>query len=83
MQFRKAFSESSRGIRTCKELLNQWDTVSAEDKSVFTDRLDKDLSKALNVAKEIENAKQLVEEYHDKANKHNYEKLEDDTKKKK
>ena len=82
-QYEKAIRYLRKSLNDSKELLEQWDTVSAEDKSVFTDRLDKDLSKALNVAKEIENAKQLVEEYHDKANKHNYEKLEDDTKKKK
>ena len=50
-----------------------------EDKGVFSDRLDKDLAKALNVAKEIENAKQLSEQYHAKANKKNYETVEEDS----
>ena len=55
----------------------RWETISPEDKSAGSERLDKDLSKALNVAKEIENAKQLIEQYHDKANRSNYEKLDD------
>ena len=45
----------------------------------MTERLDKDLAKALNVAKEIEAAKDLIEAYHTKANRQNYEVLKDET----
>ena len=43
--------------------------------------IDKDLAKALNVAKEIESAKQLVEEHHLAANHHNYETVDKGNKK--
>ena len=63
-------------------MLNKWENITPEEKSVYTERLDADLRKALSVAKEIQNAKQLVDEYHDKANCQNYEVLKEDNKKK-
>ena len=45
--------------------------------------LNNDLSKALSVAKEIENAKDLIEAYHFAANRHNFEELKEGKQKKK
>ena len=81
-QYEKAIRYLRKSLFDVKTLLNNWDTISPEDKGAYTEHLDKDLSKALSVAKEIENAKQLSEEYHAKANKHNYESLGEDKKKK-
>lgn len=78
-QYEKAIRYLRKSLNDSKTLLAQWETVTPEDKSVFYERLDKDLSKALNVAKEIENAKELIEQYHNKANRRNYEVLEDDS----
>ena len=47
------------------------------------ERLNADLGKALNVAKEIENAKGLIEQYHMNANRKNFETLAEDKKSKK
>ena len=58
-----------------------WDSVDETEKSVYIDRLDKDLYKALNVAKEIETARDLNDEYHFKANRKNYESLDEPKKK--
>ena len=78
-QYEKAIRYLRKSLGDCKNLLDHWDNISVEDKGVFSDRLDKDLAKALNVAKEIENAKQLSEQYHAKANKKNYETVEEDS----
>ena len=80
-QYEKAIRYLRKSMVDCKYLLNNWDKITPEDKGVYSDRLDKDLAKALNVAKEIENAKQLSEQYHNSANKKNYETLEDDSSK--
>ena len=53
----------------------KYDELTPEEKGVMYERLDKDLSKALIVAKEIENAKELIEAYHNKANRHNFEEI--------
>ena len=84
-QYEKAIRYLRKSLFDVKTLLNNWETISPEDKGAYTDHLDKDLNKALSVAKEIENAKQLIEEYHFKANKHNYESINDenDSKRKK
>ena len=80
-QYEKAIRYLRKSLADCKNLLQHWENISPEDKGVFSDRLDKDLAKALNVAKEIENAKQLSEQYHNQANKKNYETVEDDSSK--
>ncbi len=77
-QYEKAIRYLRKSLNDTKPLVKKWDTISIEDKSVFTDKLDKDLSKALNVAKEIENAKELIEQYHNKANRSNYEVLQEE-----
>ena len=47
--------------------------LTPEDKGVIYQRLNTDLGKALNVAKEIEAAKELIEQRHAEANKKNFE----------
>ena len=81
-QYEKAIRYLRKSLFDVKTLLNNWDTISPEDKGAYTDHLDKDLNKALSVAKEIETAKQLSEEYHAKANKQNYESISEDKHKK-
>ena len=76
-QYEKAIRYLKKSSKDTQALMSGWETISPEEKSAGSERLDKDLSKALNVAKEIENAKQLIEQYHDKANRSNFEKLDD------
>ena len=80
-QYEKPLRYLRKSNQDAKTLLNKWEHITPEDKSVYTERLDSDLSKALSVAKEIQTAKQLVDEYHDKANRRNYEVLDEDKKK--
>lgn len=80
-QYEKPLRYLRKSNQDAKVLLNKWETITPEDKSVYTERLDHDLSKALSVAKEIETAKQLVDEYHNKANRQNYEVLKEEKKK--
>ena len=81
-QYEKATRYLRKSLNDTKNLLKDYDELSLEDKNVMYDRLDKDLSKALNVAKEIENAKDLIEEYHNKANRKNYETIQEEKHKK-
>ena len=81
-QYEKAIRYLRKSLNDTKVLFNEWDTVNETDKSVYIERLDKDLYKALNVAKEIETARDLIDEYHFKANKKNFESLEEPKKKK-
>ena len=82
-QYEKATRYLRKSLNDTKALINNYDLLTPEDRNVHTERLDKDLSKALNVAKEIEAAKDLIEQYHAKANRQNYEVLKDETKDKK
>ena len=77
-QYEKAIRYLRKSLNDSKDLLKKWETITPEEKSTFADKLDKDLSKALNVAKEIENAKELIEAYHTKANRNNYETLKEE-----
>lgn len=81
-QYEKATRYLKKSLADTKTLIKDYDRLSAEERSVLTDRLDKDLAKALNVAKEIESAKDLIESYHMKANRSNYEKITEDKKSK-
>ena len=72
-QYEKATRYLRKSLVDTKILARDYDKLSEEEKNVMYVQLDKDLSKALNVAKEIEEAKQLIEQYHDKANRQNYE----------
>lgn len=81
-QYEKAIRYLRKSANDAKSLLNEWENITPEDKSVYCERLNADLSKALNVAKEIENAKQISEEYHHNANRKNFETIEEDKSKK-
>ena len=72
-QYEKATRYLRKSLGDVKGLIQNYETTSLEERGVLADRLDKDLAKALNVAKEIENAKGLIEDYHTKANRQNYE----------
>ena len=78
-QYEKATRYLRKSLFDVKTLIDNYDTTSPADRGVYTERLDKDLSKALSVAKEIENAKTLVETYHTNANRQNYEVIKDDS----
>ena len=80
-QYEKATRYLRKSLADTKNLLKEFDNLNHEERSVLTDRLDKDLAKALNVAKEIEAAKEIIDSYHTKANRKNYEVPEDDSKK--
>ena len=77
-QYEKATRYLRKSLFDVKTLIDNYDTTYPADRGVYTERLDKDLSKALSVAKEIENAKTLVETYHTNANRQNYEVIKDD-----
>ena len=74
-QYEKAIRYLRKSVSDCNSLIKRWDNITIEDKTVFIERLNADLNKALNVAKEIENAKEIIEQYHEKANRQNYEKV--------
>ena len=82
-QYEKATRYLRKSLIDTKELIAKYDTLSPADRDVLTAGLDKDLAKALNVAKEIEQAKDLIETYHTQANRHNYEVLVDENDKSK
>ena len=77
-QYEKPLRYLRKSNQDAKVLLNKWETSTPEDKSVFTEQLNADFSKALMVAREIENAKDLIEQYHFNANKKNYETITDE-----
>ena len=77
-QYEKAIRYLRKSLIDTNSLIKKWETITVEDKSTFTEKLNLDLSKALNVAREIENAKELIEQYHVKANRQNYEVISDE-----
>ena len=77
-QYEKATRYLRKSLFDVKELIRVYDTTSPMDRGVYTEKLNQDLGKALSVAREIENAKGLIEQYHNKANRQNYEVLKDD-----
>ena len=82
-QYEKSTRYLRKSLGDVKTLMNNYDTLSEGDKSVMYERLNADLGKALNVAKEIENAKGLIDQYHKNANRKNFETLAEDKKDKK
>ena len=74
-QYEKAIRYLRKSVIDCSALIKKWQTITVEDKSVFIEKLNADLNKALSVAKEIETAKEISEQYHEKANRQNYEKV--------
>ena len=77
-QYEKSIRYLRKSLADTNALIKKWDTISVEDKSAYIEKLNMDFNKALNVAREIENAKELVEQYHMKANRKNYETIVDD-----
>ena len=77
-QYEKSIRYLRKSLADTNALIKKWDNISIEDKSAFTEKLNLDLAKALNVAREIENAKELVDQYHMTANRKNYETIVDD-----
>lgn len=80
-QYEKATRYLRKSLMDVRVLLKNFDSFSIEERGVRTAQLDKDLAKALNVAKEIENAKTLIESYHTQANRHNFESIAKEKKK--
>lgn len=77
-QYEKSTRYLRKSLGDVKSLMKNYDVLTEGEKSVMYERLNADLGKALNVAKEIENAKGLIDQYHSKANKQNYEILNED-----
>ena len=82
-QYEKATRYLRKSLIDVKVLMAKYDQFTPEEKSVVYQRLNQELGKALNVAKEIEEAKSLSEKYHTQANKQNFEVLKDDKSNKK
>ena len=72
-QYEKATRYLRKSLADTDAMIKKYGTFTQEERDILSTLLDKDLSKALNVAKEIEAAKDLIEAYHVKANKQNYE----------
>ena len=77
-QYEKATRYLRKSLGDTKMLMQKYDELSVDEKAVMYERLNADLGKALNVAKEIESAKGLIEQYHAKANRQNYEVIKDE-----
>ena len=82
-QYEKATRYLRKSLGDTKTLMKNYDALSPAEKSVMYERLNADLGKALNVAKEIENAKGLIDQYHMSANRKNFETLDEGKKNKK
>ena len=72
-QYEKSTRYLRKSLLDVKVLMAKFDELTPEDKGVIYQRLNTDLGKALNVAKEIETAKELIEQRHAEANKKNFE----------
>ena len=81
-QYEKATRYLRLSLQDTKALYDKYDKLSLEERTVMTDKLDHDLSKALSFAKEIENAKELIEAYHASANARNFETIQNEKQKK-
>lgn len=75
-QYEKAIRYLRKSLTDIKSILNGWNKNDETEKSVLIDRLVTDLAKALNVAKEIETAREIIDANHQKANKKNFEYIE-------
>ena len=82
-QYEKATRYLRKSLDDTKRLLKNYEAFTKEERDILTNLLDKDLSKALMVSKEIEVAKGLIEAHHAEANRQNYEMLETEKKGKK
>ena len=82
-QYEKATRYLRKSLMDVKLLQAKYNEMTPEEKGVIYENLNRDLGKALNVAKEIETAKAMIEQRHLEANRRNYESLEPEKKGKK
>lgn len=81
-QYEKSTRYLRKSLMDTKVLMEKYNELSPEEKGVLYENLNRDLGKALNVAKEIEAAKNMSEQYHSQANRQNFE-VDKDAKKEK
>ncbi|MCR4879606.1 MAG: hypothetical protein K5906_01450 [Bacilli bacterium] len=71
-QYEEAIIYLRKSLKDTKSLMKKYDKLDDAEKGVIYEHLNKYLSKSLTVAKEIEAAKELIEQYHANANRNNY-----------
>ncbi len=71
-QYEEAIVYLRKSLKDTKSLMKKYDKLDDAEKGVIYEHLNKYLSKSLTVAKEIEAAKELIEQYHANANRNNY-----------
>ena len=81
-QYEKSTRYLRKSLMDTKVLMEKYNELTPEEKGVLYETLNRDLGKALNVAKEIEAAKNMSEQYHSQANRQNFEVIKEDTPKK-
>ena len=81
-QYEKSTRYLRKSLMDTKVLMEKYNELSPEEKGVLYENLNRDLGKALNVAKEIEAAKNMSEQYHSQANRQNFEVVKEDKPKK-
>lgn len=81
-QYEKSTRYLRKSLMDTKVLMEKYNDLTPEQKSVLYENLNRDLGKALNVAKEIEAAKNMSEQYHSQANRQNFEVIKEDKLKK-
>lgn len=81
-QYEKSTRYLRKSLMDTKVLMEKYSDLTPEQKGVLYENLNRDLGKALNVAKEIEAAKNMSEQYHSQANRQNFEVVKEDKPKK-
>ena len=81
-QYEKSTRYLRKSLMDTKVLMEKYNDLTPEQKGVLYENLNRDLGKALNVAKEIEAAKNMSEQYHSQANRQNFEVVKEDKSKK-
>ena len=81
-QYEKSTRYLRKSLVDTKVLMEKYNDLTPEQKCVLYENLNRDLGKALNVAKEIEAAKNMSEQYHSQANRQNFEVVKEDKPKK-
>ena len=77
-QYEKSTRYLRKSLMDTKVLMEKYNDLTLEQKGVLYENLNRDLGKALNVAKEIEAAKNMSEQYHSQANRQNFEVVKED-----
>ena len=81
-QYEKSTRYLRKSLMDTKVLMEKYDDLTPEQKGVLYENLNRDLGKALNVAKEIDTAKNMSEQYHSQANRQNFEVVKENKPKK-